>query len=602
MVLPSSTDVTLDVKDFLSEQDYDRKKAGIVSRVVNSPVDVGYERETNCAFEHFDKEGVRKGFKVIKAKPKLKGIDGNTAMNHELAHILFDSFDARALKTLRDWAFQWGGQHEEPYMRAFGVYHTAMNVIEDQRIESLWGKIYLGNARDFVRVRNKLGKALQFIDHPSAVLLAERFNRPDMISPSKYAHVAPFIHDVEGKDLSATMIVMKRIKPYLDEKIQEGEDMAKESKELREKYVDTASKLSDCNDPEEAARLTKLRDHEASVLGGMTKTRQQNLNPTGIETRKRPVHNTQHADDLIDVEVYNTDELGTDSYEESLNASEESAKSKLHQIKQSMEGVEMVKVPVYIREKPISKHIADTPVIDRQVVANFKGLLRTFKEKTHEDASDEGYDLDVGEYINMKANGYGDCFIEDKDVNGLSIVLSIDGSGSMDSHNKMVANMVATMEEATKNEKEIDIRTIVWSSDGMGNMALQRYGTGDIKYLPSQRGGYTPTHFGIEAGSKELASMSGRRKLLVVITDGFPNYHNNGTKVRTDATAAATIKSYKKALRTTPNIAVVGVGFGNNSMMSNMFGNKYISCRSMNEVGRFMTTTLRREIVRVMKR
>jgi hypothetical protein len=96
--------------------------------------------------------------------------------------------------------------------------------------------------------------------------------------------------------------------------------------------------------------------------------------------------------------------------------------------------------------------------------------------------------------------------------------------------------------------------------------------------------------------------MNGRRKLLIVITDGYPNYHANGVKVRTDSAASATIKSYKKALRTTPNIAVVGVGFGSSTFMRNMFGNKYISCRSMNEVGHFMTTTLRREIVRVMKR
>ena len=150
MVLPSSTDVTLDIKDFLSEQEYDRKKAGIVSRIVNIPIEVEYERDTNCAYELHDKSGVRKGFRVVKAKPKLKGIDGNTAMNHELAHVLFDSFDPRALQTLRDWAFQYGALNTSPNTRAFQVYHTAMNVIEDQRIESLWGKIYLGNAKDFV--------------------------------------------------------------------------------------------------------------------------------------------------------------------------------------------------------------------------------------------------------------------------------------------------------------------------------------------------------------------------------------------------------------------------------------------------------------------
>ena len=602
MVLPSSTDVTLDVKDFLSEQEYDRKKAGIISRVVNTPIEVDYQRDTNCAYEVMDKGGTRKGFRVIKAKPKLKGIDGNTAMNHELAHVLFDSFDPRALQTLKDWSFQWGSKDTPTYNRAFQVYHTAMNVIEDQRIESLWGKIYLGNARDFIRVRKKLGKELQFLDHPSAVLLAERFDRPDMVKPSKYAHIAQFIHDVEGKDLSATMIVMKRIKPYLDDKIKEMEDKDNMYKQLSQDVYNASTALNGCTEPEERSRLVKNRDHKREVKDNASGEIHRDNHPTRSEARTRPTVNHNITDDNDDSVKYTNEELGHLSYEEALKVSEESAKNKLQQIKQSMEGVEMVKVPVYIREKPIDKRFSETPVIDRQVVANFKGLLRTFKEKTHEDASDEGYDLDIGEYINMKANGYGDCFIEDKDVNGLSIVLSIDGSGSMDSHNKMVANMVATMEEATKNEKEIDIRTIVWSSDGMGNMALQRYGTGDIKYLPSQRGGYTPTHFGIEAGSKELASMSGRRKLLVVITDGFPNYHSNGIRVRTDATAAATIKSYKKALRTTPNIAIVGVGFGSDSMMSNMFGNKYISCRSMKEVGRFMTTTLRREIVRVMKR
>jgi len=605
LVLPKSTDVTLDVKDFLPEQEYDRKKAGIVSRVVNTPIEVLYAKDTNCAYEVYDKGGERKGFRVVKAKPKLKGIDGNTAMNHELAHVLFDSFDPRALQTLKDWAFQYGALNTQPNSRAFQVYHTAMNVIEDQRIESLWGNIYLGNAKDFVRVRKKLGKELTFIDHPSAVLLAERFDRPDMVKPSKYAHIAPFIHDVEGKDLSATMIVMKRIKPYLDDKIQELADKDRVYKSLNEKLKSSTDAMYGNNDAEHMERLRKNRKYDREALDNHNAGTYKDNNPTIPEKRTRPIVNHQIIDENDDAVKYTDDELGDKGYEEALESSEESAKNKLQQIKQSMEGVEMVKVPVYIREKPITKFPLESiklPVVDRRVVANFKGLLRTFKEKTHEAASDEGYDLDIGEYISMKANGYGDCFIEDKDVNGLSIVLSIDGSGSMDSHNRMVANMVATMEEATKGEKEIEIRTIVWSSDGQGNVALQRYGTGDIKYLPQQRGGYTPTHFGISEGSKELASMNGRRKLLIVITDGYPNYHSGGVKVRTDSAASATIKSYKKALRTTPNIAVVGVGFTSNAFMRNMFGNKYISCRSMNEVGRFMTTTLRREIVRVMKR
>jgi Mg-chelatase subunit ChlD len=597
MVLPKSTDVTLDVKDFLSEQEYDRKKAGIISRVVNSAISVEYQRDINCAFE------TEKGFKIIKAKPKLKGIDGNTAMNHELAHVLFNSFDPKALKTLRDWAFQWGAQGSPAYAKAFDIYHTAMNVIEDQRIESLWGRIYLGNFRDFQRVRKKLGKSLEFIDHPSAVLLAERFFRPDLVSPSKYAEVAPFIHDVEGKDLSATMIVMKRIKPFLDEKIKNGIDTVQEYNDASERYRKKAADVSDTSDEVERQNSIKLRDEEYRKIKDISKVMREDSTPTLTETRSNPRLGTVNEESMTDVEKYTDEELGTNNYEEALKSSEDEAHSRLQEIKQSMEGTDMVKAPTYIRDKPVQTHTKYKPNVDTKVVASLKRLLRTFKEKTHEDVSDEGYDLDIGEYINMKSNGYGDCFIEDKDTNGLSIVLSIDGSGSMGSHNKMVADMVQTIHESTKGEKEIEIKTIVWSSDRMGNVALQRFNTNDIQYIPYQRGGYTPTHFGISEGSKELAKMNGRRKLLILITDGFPNYHNNGVKVRTDATASATIKAYKKAMRTTPNIAVVGVGMmQTNTYMKNMFGNKYIACRSMNEVGQFMTTTLRREIVRVMKR
>ena len=597
MVLPKSTDVTLDAKDFLSEQEYDRKKAGIISRVVNSAISVEYQRDINCAFE------TEKGFKIIKAKPKLKGIDGNTAMNHELAHVLFNSFDPKALKTLRDWAFQWGAQGSPAYAKAFDIYHTAMNVIEDQRIESLWGRIYLGNFRDFQRVRKKLGKSLEFIDHPSAVLLAERFFRPDLVSPSKYAEVAPFIHDVEGKDLSATMIVMKRIKPFLDEKIKNGIDTVQEYNDASERYRKKAADVSDTSDEVERQNSIKSRDEEYRKIKDISKVMREDSTPTLTETRSNPRLGTVNEESMTDVEKYTDEELGTNNYEEALKSSEDEAHNRLQEIKQSMEGTDMVKAPTYIRDKPVQTHTKYKPNVDTKVVASLKRLLRTFKEKTHEDVSDEGYDLDIGEYINMKSNGYGDCFIEDKDTNGLSIVLSIDGSGSMASHNRMVADMVQTIHESTKGEKEIEIKTIVWSSDRMGNVALQRFNTNDIQYIPYQRGGYTPTHFGISEGSKELAKMNGRRKLLILITDGFPNYHNNGVKVRTDATASATIKAYKKAMRTTPNIAVVGVGMmQTNTYMKNMFGNKYIACRSMNEVGQFMTTTLRREIVRVMKR
>ena len=170
--------------------------------------------------------------------------------------------------------------------------------------------------------------------------------------------------------------------------------------------------------------------------------------------------------------------------------------------------------------------------------------------------------------------------------------------------------MVSTLWESTRLEKNIEIKCIVWSSDRLGNMAIQRYRTQDeLNYLDSQRGGYTPTPFGIQAGAEELSRMSGRRKLLIVITDGFPNYYRNGQKIRQNVTSKETIKEYKKAMKYIPNISIVGVGrycsgyyYGTNTMQQ-MFGKKnYVACRTMQEVDKFMTEKLKKEIVRVMKR
>jgi hypothetical protein len=152
------------------------------------------------------------------------------------------------MRTLNSWSKRWGytsggSGFGEVYDKsrvdtAFKTYHEALNIIEDQRIESLWGKLYLGNVKEFVRTRKRLGQDLKEGEHPSNMLLAERFYRPDLVQ-GKYKHVGAMIHDVEGKDLKASLIVLKRIKPYLDETIKKLLDSQKRHKELPEEFSKT---------------------------------------------------------------------------------------------------------------------------------------------------------------------------------------------------------------------------------------------------------------------------------------------------------------------------------------------------------------------------
>tara|TARA_R110002020_G_scaffold208244_1_gene413931 strand:+ start:1057 stop:2859 length:1803 start_codon:yes stop_codon:yes gene_type:complete len=598
----SFNDVSLDTTDYLSEQEYDRKKAGIVSQITGEPISVLYSRGVNICWK------TKKGFTIEKAKPKLKGIDGNSAINHELAHVLFDSFDDRALKTIEEWGDEWMPNISARDI-AMKVYHEAMNVIEDQRIESLWGKIYLGNVKDFVKVRKNLGKELEYVDHPSLVLLAERFFRFDYVKKSKYGFVGKYIHQVEGKDIQATMVILRKIKPYLDESIDTTIKKREEAQEAQKEYreMDNSYRKEGRGDTiDERVEKRKQLDESKEK---MYDKHQEVEKETFVDVNRndsvlRRDSGALKEKDKEETQPYTEDELGTNGYEESLAQLESDANDKISDIRGKMEGSDTMPVaPVYVREKLLKRERGIETIPDSKVVKEISNMLRMFKERTKTRLAEEGSELDIEGYIDLKANGFGECFIRDEASNGLSICLSVDGSGSMRRHNPIVRQLVSTLWEATKSSSNIDIKCITWSSDRRGDMRIQRYeNSNDIQYLDEQDGGYTPTHFGIERGSQELSKMKGRRKLLIVITDGFPNYKKNGIKVRRDVTAKETIKSYKKALKVTPNIAVIGVGdVWGDYTMKDMF-KRYTKCRTMRQVSTYVTGTLKKEIIRVMKK
>jgi len=598
----------IEIGDYLSEQDYDLKKVNLVSRILDKDIRLHYKRGVNVAMIVEDSNKNRY-FLISKAMPKVKSIDGNTAINHELAHILFNSFDVKANNTVKQWADQWGdfsGKAEK-------IYHEAMNVLEDQRIESLWGKIYLGNVRDFIKCRKNLGKDLEFANNPSAVMLAERFFRNDLVAPSKYAFLAQFVHDVENKEIDATMIVMNRIKPYLDEIINKLKQRHGETSEVNRKAHGVLLRMRDerakPNNHDVVSKLetelNELKEKQEELTKDMADVSNAVNSPVTSRMNDEIRNESVRQNSKDNTEVYSPTEL--DDYDTLMKQSEQKANEKVKSIKIMMEsGNEMPTNPVQVMTRNIDKRFPPSQMnINGGVVKQLQRLLKSFKERTRESIIEDGYDLDVGEYINLKAQGYGDCFVDETSTTGLSIVISIDGSGSMQQYNRTVKQMVSTLWKATEGYKNIQIKCITWTSDTTGNMYIKNYeNMNDLKYLDKQVGGYTPTHFGIEMGSKLLKQMSGERKLLIIITDGYPNYKKSGVHVRHDVTVKECVKSYKRSLKDTPNILMVGFGAGlyNDSTMLNIFGRKrYIMCKTFNDVNTFMVNTLRKEIIRVMK-
>ena len=86
----------------------------------------------------------------------------------------------------------------------------------------------------------------------------------------------------------------------------------------------------------------------------------------------------------------------------------------------------------------------------------------------------------------------------------------------------------------------------------------------------------TPTHLALDYTARQVKKLHGRKKLVIMITDGLPNYSNNHFKMSRTQNTKMTIKSLLKLRRSTPHIMVLLVGgrWGAKEYMENIFGKR----------------------------
>ena len=120
----------------------------------------------------------------------------------------------------------------------------------------------------------------------------------------------------------------------------------------------------------------------------------------------------------------------------------------------------------------------------------------------------------------------------------------------------------------------------IWSSNKRGKIAITEINSRkDVKYITTTDSyNATPTHMGIKYSIDMLNKMKGKKKLLIIITDGSPNYHQivdgNSQRVNPNTYFPIVKKSYEEALKVTPNILFVVITPYHwiNERFANIFG------------------------------
>jgi len=521
--------------DLLSNNDMYVKYANVVEVVRNAKIQIQHYGSTNCVMYEGLKDS-KHSFRILSAKPNVKGIEKLVGIVHELAHILFQSPFNASKKLFKD---NWGYTGDD-YRFIFNVF----NVLEDQRIESQMGKMYLKHADRFNKTTKKLGKLMGNdlkYKNPIDILLTIRFQRGEEIEnlADNYKVYEKALNDVVFTDKFGALRVMVTLKPYLDKYLNDRRDILKTD-------IDTLLNESDNSETD------KRREQRINA--------REEIKNEHNEFLKNNRESSGETDDNIPDELLNPNENDTQTNEEIINIGKQEGNEVVNDIFDSLRGE--------ISNNPLPKRVTLVKRHEGIVTPNIKiskGLSKIFKKlkmQKKDFIDTEGEEVDVETYVEslIRGNNMNNCRINKKTANGIALVISIDGSSSMRGERMNTArNLVATIYDSLKDIDNVEVRANVWGSNGSGIIGMTEINNkNDIKQISceSTTGSYTvtPTHMGLEYSAQMLKKMKGNKKMMIMITDGHPNYYLNGYHMIPANYIKTCQKSMVKARRVTDNI------------------------------------------------
>ena len=717
--------------DILPANEYNRKRADVVEELKNKRINITYKNGNRnwVSEDNYSTDTMN----IFIASPAVKGIPQRTALWHELSHVLHNSFasgffkmaeqlskkqvnrildkypvlgtaeEALANHTNRSMSgstgFGWMGDYYEGQLMQ--LYRMSFNAIEDQRIESLTGGVWLGTGKMFNKMRDALGDRLlgnlknnvnqNGIDNPINHLLLIRFNQSSAVKADHKLHKA--MADVSGKDEFGSIVIWKRyVKPVIDKwfmnnvekelkeheesisnkveetnqtesKVEEYEDKKREVDELKSySYGDVEKKMQQYDEmlsnigseetkaiqdkeswadktervyrnlsqtrykkEDELAKMRtdingkadaledELRDmaRAASYDGSNTEVSQE----TGMHTNQCKITEGEEDDSLVtrcEAEGIDLDseDISEDDMDTMLVESEEGGASQVKEIKNGLSGMAMPKEPSNIQM--VVRYEEDNNV-DTTLVTGLRNIVSKLKERNVPTLSDTGDEFDEDEYINLKQRGYGDVFKQSKLSNGIDILVSIDGSGSMESNDNIgeARKLVSSLFKVAQTIPELSVEANVWSSNTSGDVGMTTIKTlADCKNISTHvtsSGRYyeTPTHEALSYSARRLKGMQGRHKMLILITDGYPQFSKGGTHMSNKSIVTACKKSLRKVMQVTDNVICINVeprGYSTVEMLKDIFGKRYVEYAGVKKANEFVSKTLKRKFIEVLRR
>ena len=502
---------------------------------------------------------------IIKlASPAIKGIESFTALNHECWHILFDS----QFRIIHNILGSWTDNRNE--RNKFTYYKFTLNLLEDTRIESLGGKIWLGTGKRFLKMRKKRGEYI-FVDEkihkekwewkptkdsPPNVMLMIRFMQGDKWKKNKYYNaMKQALEDVELTGKFGSIKVMLKIKPLLDEWWEDN--ILDDHKNIpRQMFVTDQTKdwMGDEATPE---NVNDLQDNISDDLEEEIKKEKENGKDIIKEINDK-LSDSNRTDDNDDVS--------------------------------------------YVRY--VDRPEAEATYNER-ISNSMRKLFRKLSMIPRERINDQGNEIDIESFImnKIEMKNLNECLIDKKLERGICLLLSVDVSASMQGRKISTArNLVGTLFKSVEGLNNVDIKAQTWSSNSEGKITIEEIEDyDDVKSVNCGYGGETPTHLAIDYAVRTAKRMRGEKKLIIILTDGHPQYHKNNYRFYLKQLITMTQKSLQRALKHTPNIMCIHIGEKSEiPLMREIFGSRFIHTNGVNEASERIIKEFKTLVIRTM--
>ena len=641
----------------LTKKEYYRKRANIIEEWKNCKIKLVYTKQNN--FVGQDK-GKVKSYTINIEEPKDPDIPTKTAVYHELSHVLWESFESKSFAILRKWAkdkaFELFEQYHIPrhntgfanipyhieqdisktqstiekYIES--VYISCFNCLEDQRIESLTKDVWLATEDMFEEAKTNLGKNLSGVDMitSSNHLLAARFNRPELTTKG----YIDSMKDVEETDENGAISVMKQIMDLINEGVEKNlRDPLSNMKRL----LDDGKKIeSDQNDYNSASKKHKRVVSEfekesrgTSVEELMTTFRDK----MGTKSRKEQmIKQSEEAKNVqCDVQELEQKEKQKHKFRISkskipktspnemekthrivpLSEAKEGGKRQVNLILEKMNKYAVPKEPAHIVTN--YPRLGKPAIPNQRIATQFAKTFDKIKETRKFKISESGSEVDIEALLQAKSKGYGEFMVDEIRSKGLMILVTIDGSNSMKEGDRIsqVRNLVATMFRSVENIPQVKILANVWASDMKGIVGITPVRTeeecnqinidADVDYTETKI--LTPTHEALKYSAKQLAKYSGK-KLLIMITDGHPEYWKDCKQFSEQVLVNLTMKEYRKAQKYCKNMMCINVSsdFGSRENLQRIFKNNYVEFPGMEQASEFVLKNFRKTVTATLRR